>query len=160
MIRIYTKTRHINKIHDFLNLIGLQHEIYTTKDDPPIAPFELGVSYCYPRKVTEPLLSTPPKGFVNYHPAPLPKYIGPYELEDAIKNKETNWGVTVHYMDEDYDTGPIIQVKKIKLHEPPLITGELGPVSHHFLFHLFKETIEDIYDGKHLNEKPASKTNK
>lgn len=147
MIRIYTKERHKAKIKQFLDLLKLEHEIYTIKDNPSIKPFELGVSYCYPRKITNPLLSTPKKGFVNYHPAPLPMYRGPTELDDAIKNKEMQWGVTVHYMDENYDTGPIIQIKKIDLHEPPTSPQELGAVSHYFLFQLFKDTILDIYRG-------------
>jgi len=147
LIRVYTKQRHITKIHTFLNSIGLEHEIYTIKDSPPSHSFDLGVSYCYPRKITEPLLSSPKKGFVNYHPGPLPKYKGPTELDDAIKNKETSWGVTVHFMDEGYDTGPIIRIKEIPLHEPPTSTQELGAVSHYFLFDLFKETIKEFYEG-------------
>ena len=67
MIRVYTKQRHISKITKFLNSLNLEHEIYTTKDTSSIRPFDLGVSYCYPRKITDPLLSTPKKGFVNYH---------------------------------------------------------------------------------------------
>jgi methionyl-tRNA formyltransferase len=145
MIRVYTKERHISKITKFLTSISLEYKIYTIKDDLSIEPFDLGVSYCYPRKIIEPLLSTPKKGFVNYHPGLLPKYKGPTETEDAIKNKETHWGVTVHHMDENYDTGKIIQIKKIDLHEPPTSTQELGAISHYFLFQLFKETILDIY---------------
>lgn len=148
MIRIYTKTRHVSKIKNFLDSIELEHQIFTIQDNPPLKPFEMGVSYCYPRKILEPLLSAPTKGFINYHPAPLPKYKGPSELVDAIKNKEINWGVTVHYMDKNYDTGKIIKIKKIKLHEPPTFEQELGPISHYFLFNLFKETIKEIYDGK------------
>ena len=94
MIRVYTKARHIEKIHRFLNSSKLEHEIFTTINPPSkereLEQFELGVSYCYPRKVTEPLLSLPPKGFINYHPGPLPKYKGPKESTDAINNKETN----------------------------------------------------------------------
>ena len=145
MIRVYTKERHISKITKFLTSISLEYKIYTIKDDLSIEPFDLGVSYCYPRKITEPLLSTPKKGFVNYHPGLLPKYKGPTETDDAIKNKEIQWGVTVHYMDENYDTGKIIQIKKIDLHEPPTSTQELGAISHYFLFQLFKETILNIY---------------
>ena len=122
MIRIYTKQRHISKITKFLNSLNIEHQIYTIKDNPSITPFDLGVSYCYPRKIINPLLSTPKKGFVNYHPAPLPMYKGPTELDDAIKNKEMQWGVTVHYMGKNYDSGPIIQIKKIDLHEPPITT--------------------------------------
>ena len=104
MIRMYTKERHIKKISKFLNLLKLEFEVFTIKDNPTLKPFNLGVSYCYPRKITEPLLSTPKLGFVNYHPAPLPNYRGPTELDEAIKNKEIHWGVTVHFMDESYDT--------------------------------------------------------
>jgi len=156
LIRVYTKLRHIEKIKNFLKSINLEHEIYTIKDNPPNTTFDLGVSYCYPRKITESLLSIPPKGFVNYHPAPLPKYKGPTELTQAIKNKEINWGVTVHYMDENYDTGDIIKVKNIELHEPPTDPNELGPISHYFLFNLFKETILDIFNER-VTATPQSK---
>jgi len=153
MIRVYTKTRHIEKIDKFLNSLNLEHEIFTTKNPPlperELESFDLGVSYCYPRKIKEPLLSFPSKGFINYHPGPLPKYKGPKESTYAIINKEMNWGVTVHKMDETYDTGPIIETMEIKLHESPTSTVELGAVSHYFLFILFKNTIKKIYEGKY-----------
>jgi hypothetical protein len=47
-------------------------------------------------------------------------------------------------MDENYDTGPIIRIKEIELHEPPTSPQELGAISHYFLFQLFKETIIEI----------------
>ena len=149
MIRVYTKTRHISKISKFLNQINIEYEIFTTLNPPEheLKPFELGVSYCYPRKIKEPLLSIPSKGFINYHPGPLPKYKGPKESTDAINNKEMYWGVTVHKMDENYDTGRIIEVLEIELHEPPTSTMELGAVSHYFLFELFKKTIKKIYES-------------
>lgn len=148
MIRVYTKKRHISKIHEFLDSLDLAHKIFTVDDNSDLGDFDLGISYCYPQKITEPLLTKPKFGFVNYHPAPLPKYKGPTELTEAIKNKETTWGVTVHYMDENFDTGPIIKLKQIRLHEPPTSTQELGAISHYFLFDLFKETILDILHTK------------
>lgn len=148
MIQVYTKSRHVSKIEKFLDSQNLENEIFTiNNENSSKSKFDLGVSYCYPRKIENPLLDSPTKGFVNYHPAPLPKYRGPTELDDAIKNKETEWGVTVHYMDKNYDTGNIIKVKKIVLHEPPTSPQELGAVSHYFLFQLFKETILDIFQG-------------
>ena len=148
MIRVYTKERHVSKINKFLNSLSLEHEIYTIKDTPSSQSFDLGISYCYPRKITEPLLSTPSKGFINFHPGPLPKYKGPHQYAEAIKNKETHWGVTVHFMDENYDTGPIIKVDTFDLHEPPVSIEELGSITHYFLFKLFKDTILDIYKEK------------
>lgn len=144
MIRVYTKKRHVKKIHDFLNSINFDHSIYTTDDEPNSEEFDLGVSYCYPRKISKDLLKIPKSGFVNFHPGPLPKYKGPNEYEDAVRNREINWGVSVHKMTEEYDSGEIIKIKKIKLHEPPTSIEELGAISHYFLFELFKETIKEI----------------
>ena len=107
MIRIYTKTRHVTKISHFLNMKKLKHEIFTIHDTPPNTSFDLGVSYCYPRKITKELLNIPKIAFVNFHPAPLPEYPGPTEYDDAIKNKEIHWGVTLHHMNEEYDSGKI-----------------------------------------------------
>ena len=159
MIRVYTKTRHMEKISHFLTSENLKHEIFTINDNPELTPFDLGVSYAYPRKIIEPLLSTPSKGFINYHPGPLPEYKGPHQYQMAIENHETNWGVTVHYMDEDYDTGDIIKVKYFDFHEPMNDINESNAVSHWFMFHLFKETIKDIYENK-LSRIPQSKYDK
>lgn len=143
MIRIYTKERHVKKIENHLNSLKIEHEIFTIKDNPKNNDFKLGISYCYPRKIIEPILSIPKKGFINFHPGPLPKYKGPNEYEDAIRNKEIHWGVTVHKMNEEYDAGEILKVKKIELHEAPTSIEEIGAISHYFLFELFKETIQE-----------------
>jgi methionyl-tRNA formyltransferase len=147
MIRVYTKERHMEKITKFLNSINLEHEIFTNVVDKKLGKFELGISYCYPKKISKSLLSIPKKGFVNYHPGPLPEYKGPSEYENAIKNKESKWGVTVHHMNEDFDSGKIIQVNHFDLHESANSIEELGAISHYFLFNLFKDTIKKIYEN-------------
>lgn len=147
MIRVYTKERHKDKISKYLTLIGLDHEVFSTKDNPAITPFDLGISYCYPRKIEEPLLSFPKLGFFNYHPAPLPQYRGKNIYEEALNKKELHWGVTLHKMNQHYDDGPVIALKKIELHEPAQTIEELGTISHYFLFNLFKETILQLYNN-------------
>ena len=144
MIRIYTKSRHILKIHNYLNSLDLEHEIFTKDNVISDTLFDLGVSYCYPKKIPNELLIIPKLGFVNYHPGPLPKYKGPNEYDEAIKNKETHWGVTVHDMSEEYDSGKIREILEFDLHEPPTSVEELGAVSHYFLFKLFKKTIKEF----------------
>ena len=147
MIHVYTKARHITKIDNFLNSIQLEHKVFTSINESKSENFELGVSYCYPKKISETLLQMSKKGFVNYHPGPLPKYKGPFEYEEAIKNKEIHWGVTVHLMDKNFDSGKIIQVRNFDLHEAASSIEELGAISHYFLFNLFKETIKNIYEN-------------
>ena len=62
-------------------------------------------------------MTIPKLGFVNFHAAPLPELKGGDPFTIGINNKSIGWGVTAHYMDENYDTGPIIRVKKIPLNE-------------------------------------------
>ncbi|MFT4050418.1 MAG: phosphoribosylglycinamide formyltransferase [Solirubrobacterales bacterium] len=45
---------------------------------------------------------------VNVHPSLLPKYPGLRAIEQALEAGDTQTGVTVHYVDEGVDTGPII----------------------------------------------------
>ena len=48
-------------------------------------------------------------------------------------------------MNEEFDSGEIIQTKNFDLHEAPNSIEELGAISHYYLFNLFKETIQKIY---------------
>jgi phosphoribosylglycinamide formyltransferase-1 len=45
---------------------------------------------------------------VNTHPSLLPAFPGAHALRDALAAGVTNTGVTVHWVDEGVDTGPII----------------------------------------------------
>ena len=47
-------------------------------------------------------------GIVNLHFALLPQYRGRYSAGHALRNGETQYGVTLHYVDKGIDTGPII----------------------------------------------------
>jgi len=152
-IRIYTKKRHIEKIKNFCKDIGIDFEIYTISNDSTNTfettnfdgdDFDLGISYCYPRKILSPLLTAPKQGFINFHPGKLPEYKAPDQSLKAIENKEVNWGVSVHEMNEKYDSGKIIETLEIKLHEPPTDRKELMAITHYFLFELFKNTLKKI----------------
>lgn len=54
------------------------------------------------------VLSIPKIGFLNIHPSLLPKYRGGNPILWMSKNYDLNGGVTVHFMDEKADTGPIL----------------------------------------------------
>jgi len=54
-----------------------------------------------------------PNKMINIHPALLPKYGGKgmygHHVHEAVcKNKETKSGITLHYVNEEYDEGNII----------------------------------------------------
>jgi formyltetrahydrofolate-dependent phosphoribosylglycinamide formyltransferase len=64
-------------------------------------------------KVPSSLIKAYPEKIINIHPALLPKYggsgmYGHYVHEAVIANKEIESGISIHYVDELYDHGPII----------------------------------------------------
>ena len=61
-------------------------------------------------------LKIPKHGCINVHPSMLPKYRGGNPYSRVIMNGETETGVTIHFMDESFDTGDIIAQKPYHIH--------------------------------------------
>jgi len=78
---------------------------------------------CYPKRIPSALLSLPRDGFLNVHPSMLPHYRGPAPLFWMMRNGEhcSAGGVTVHWMDANFDTGPIAAQQALDL--PDGISG-------------------------------------
>jgi methionyl-tRNA formyltransferase len=68
---------------------------------------DVACAACFPRRIPAALLRLPPLGWLNVHPSLLPAYRGPAPLFWAFRNGETAIGVTVHVMDEGFDSGDI-----------------------------------------------------
>lgn len=62
------------------------------------------------------IIDIPKYGSINLHPSLLPKYRGMSPQHWPIINGESETGVTVHYIDENADTGDIIIQKKINIY--------------------------------------------
>lgn len=75
--------------------------------------YDLGVSFMYLKKITPGELSEAP--WINFHPAPLPELRGRNVAYQAIINKMKYFGATVHYVDAEFDTGPIIEVERFPI---------------------------------------------
>ncbi|MBD8389581.1 phosphoribosylglycinamide formyltransferase [Dysgonomonas sp. BGC7] len=64
-------------------------------------------------KIPQNLISAYPDKIINIHPALLPKYGGKGMYGDnvhkaVVENKEAESGITIHYVNENYDEGAII----------------------------------------------------
>lgn len=70
---------------------------------------------CYARKLPLSLLSIAKIGSFNIHPSLLPSYRGPSPLFWQFRDGIDEFGVTIHRMDEGFDTGNIVSQKKIKI---------------------------------------------
>jgi phosphoribosylglycinamide formyltransferase 1 len=71
-------------------------------------------------KISPQIIENFPKKIINIHPSLLPKYggdgmYGNKVHEAVIQNQETESGITIHFVNENYDEGEIIFQKRISL---------------------------------------------
>jgi phosphoribosylglycinamide formyltransferase 1 len=73
---------------------------------------------------------------VNVHPALLPAFPGLHAIEQALEHAVKVFGVTVHYVDEGIDTGPIILQRAVELPDARTVNdvrAGLQPIEHELL---------------------------
>jgi methionyl-tRNA formyltransferase len=89
--------------------------VFTTrKPTSDFQDYNVGISFMWTSKIQKFELKVP---WFNFHPAPLPGYKGRNLCYHAIMNKEKEFGATIHYMDEGFDTGDIIEVWRFPMLE-------------------------------------------
>ena len=91
-----------------LDELDFLHKIRQTNAD-------LAIVCSYNKKFPPELLKRVKDGFVNCHPSLLPEYRGANPYSNIIINNEKETGITLHFMDEHFDTGNIIAQKKVPL---------------------------------------------
>jgi phosphoribosylglycinamide formyltransferase 1 len=97
---------------------------------------ELVVLAGYMALLTPGFLARFPGRVINVHPALLPAFPGLRAVEQALDYGVKVFGVTVHFVDEGVDTGPIIAQRAIELPDPrnaAQIREALRPIEHDLL---------------------------
>ena len=114
-----------NMFYDFKNFVisrGLNYIDYDELDEPQLVQkirsleIDAAVVCSFNYKIPKVLLESTRDGFINVHPSMLPKYRGGNPYTRVIMNGETETGVTIHFMDENFDTGDIIAQKAYHIH--------------------------------------------
>jgi phosphoribosylglycinamide formyltransferase 1 len=73
---------------------------------------------------------------INVHPALLPAFPGRRAVEQALEYGVKVFGVTVHFVDEGVDTGPVILQRAVEIHDPASpeeVLSELHEIEHELL---------------------------
>jgi methionyl-tRNA formyltransferase len=76
---------------------------------------DLAIVCCYPERLPMAIVNTARYGAINIHPSLLPQYRGPEPLFWIYRNGERTTGVTIHRVDENLDTGPIIDQRELEI---------------------------------------------
>jgi len=106
----------------------------------------------YLKKVPINILQAYERNVINIHPALLPKYggkgmYGKRVHEAVIENKESESGITIHYVDEIYDNGEIILQEKCNVLSTD--TAEtLGEKIHQLEYAHYPEVIANLLKTK------------
>lgn len=99
-------------------------------------------------KIPEAFVKAFPNKIINIHPSLLPKYGGKgmYGMnvhKAVVENKETESGITIHYVNEEYDKGEIILQAKCEVNEsdtPETLSAKIRALE----FEYFPKAIEKI----------------
>ncbi len=107
---------------------------------------ELHVSMSYDQILRENILAIPPRGTLNCHAGALPYYRGRNPLTWALINGETEFGITVHWVDLGIDTGDIVRQIKVPI-SPSDTYATLLEAAEGLCADTLVEAVADVYSG-------------
>jgi len=107
---------------------------------------DVGLCAGYSWRLPPEVRAIPRLGVVNSHPSLLPRHRGPYPISWAIREGDAELGMTIHLMDEQFDTGPILAQGS-----RPMPTGSsieaFGPTLRELGAELVPEALRRLLDG-------------
>ena len=98
------------------------------------------------RMLPEIVWNMPPKGTINLHASLLPEYRGAAPINWAIMQGETFTGVTTFFIEQEIDTGMVIERETLPISENET-AGELHDRLMHLGKTLVQKSVQQILDG-------------
>lgn len=101
----------------------------------------------YMRLIGSTLLQAYEGRIINIHPSLLPKFPGLDAIDQALENKASVTGVTIHYVDEGMDTGPIIAQESLSIYpneSRDSLTERIQTIEHQ----LYPEVIKQLLNNQ------------
>jgi len=100
---------------------------------------ELVVLAGYMQLLTKAFLIRFPDRIVNVHPSLLPAFPGAHAIRDAVAAGADPTGVTVHYVDDGLDTGPVLAQEPVPLEPRATLEQRIHAVEHRLLPRVVRE---------------------
>ena len=109
---------------------------------------ELNVEYIvlagYMRLIGPTLLAAFPERIINIHPSLLPAFPGKDAIGQALAAGVPRTGVTIHYVDEGMDTGPIIAQRPVAI-DPGETRESLAEKIHAVEHGFYPKVLQEIF---------------
>lgn len=110
-----------------------------------------------PWKITGEMRSIPKYGFLNFHFGLLPEMRGADPIFEAIRQRMSAAGCTVHVMDDGFDSGPIVAREAFAIN-PELTYGMLSAQMAMLGERLCRDVVAQLVAGT-LNAEPQVESN-
>ncbi|MDQ4048088.1 MAG: formyl transferase [Actinomycetota bacterium] len=132
--------------------LATDEELYADIDE--LADVDLVLSFLFWKRIRVPLIELPRLGCINFHPAPLPdmRGIGGYNV--AILEGWSEWGVSAHFVDEELDTGDLVQVDRFPIEPDSETALSLDLRSQERLLRAFQSVVDRALAGEELPRVP------
>ncbi len=109
----------------------------------------------YMRLIGKTLLKPFEGKIVNIHPSLLPLFPGKNAVEQALEAGVSETGVTIHYVDEGMDTGPIIEQRVIpiaKSDTKPMVLDKIKRVEHELYPNVLRKLLNNHQEENHAKK--------
>jgi len=129
----------------------LKIKVVSSQDDiPEEVKVDFVISYMYRQRVKLQILNRAQKAALNFHAGPLPEFAGWAFYNIAILEGSNEYGCTCHYMDENFDTGPLLKVSKFSINPEQETAFSLEKKAQKYMIKLFVDFCVLVESGKKL----------
>ncbi|MGH7328201.1 MAG: methionyl-tRNA formyltransferase, partial [Polyangiaceae bacterium] len=118
---------------------------------------DLIVSWFWTKKIPRHILAIPKLGAIGVHPSLLPRHRGPDPYFWAIASGDRETGVTAHRLDEEYDTGEVIDQVTLAI-DPKWNAWTLAKKLDRPSLELLRRVVKDIARTDRIESRPQSET--
>jgi methionyl-tRNA formyltransferase len=141
-----------------VDLVAERHGLPLVSDGElyasPPADVDVVVSFLFWKRIREPLLSLGATGCLNFHPAPLPDMRGLGGYNVAVLEGLTEWGVSCHFVDAQFDTGDLVEVERFPIDPATATAFSVDLESQERLLALFQRVMSRALAGDELPRTP------
>src|SRR3954452_7010777 len=125
-----------------------------TQDDLPREEVDFVISYQFRNLVKADVLALARRAALNFHAAPLPEFGGFAFYNVAILEGVTTYGCSCHHMDEDFDTGPLLEVRHFPIDAQRETAYSLEARAQEEMLRLFADVCRLAESGRELPSEP------
>jgi methionyl-tRNA formyltransferase len=134
--------------------LATDDELYAEIEAAALGDIDLVLSFLFWKRIRGPLIDLASAGCLNFHPAPLPDMRGVGGFNVAILEDFPEWGVSAHFVDEQFDTGDIVRVDRFPIDRERETALSLDFRSQETLLAVYRDVVDAALDRRELPRTP------